>query len=537
MVRIFLCHASEDKAQVREIYQRLAGIEGFKPWLDEEELLPGELWEEEIPRAIETSDFILIFFSHTSVAKRGYVQREMKMALDAWEVIPSSMIHTIPVRLDECEIPERFRRYHYANLFDPRGFNRLVTALHHGLKQRGNQVLDLLETPPVNFDSSSIPSISIVNNSSVFKKIIENSVKLIRNRRILISILIMSVTIISGLYIWHNEVFLWYKESYVSEDMKKKHNTEIQVQKLHKNMRSDDKTIDLLKTETDRRHHQPQSSQKAINLPPTVSKGAIIPNQSVLYLLVASIDRYRDSNLRLTYAVADGKSFASTIQSMSKPLFRTFTSIELFDERVTFSGFDSAFRTIASMIKPEDVFILYLSGQGVSIDGKYYFLPQDLRYINNESIPSYAISQNHLQDWMLGLSTSKILILIDTCESGAFSKSMPVMHGIVDSLSNAVGVAAIAATTAKQSAIEGYKGHGLFTYVLLEGLYNADNLSGNRDGYTGVFELASYVNDHVAAISMKEFGFKQLPQVYMIGSDFPIAVSNTMSKDRSYQVK
>jgi hypothetical protein len=36
----------------------------------------------EIPRALQTSDFILIFLSRTSVAKRGYVQREMKMALD-----------------------------------------------------------------------------------------------------------------------------------------------------------------------------------------------------------------------------------------------------------------------------------------------------------------------------------------------------------------------------------------------------------------------------------------------------------------------
>ena len=37
MARIFLCHASEDKQQVREVYQRLKA-EGFEPWLDEEDL-------------------------------------------------------------------------------------------------------------------------------------------------------------------------------------------------------------------------------------------------------------------------------------------------------------------------------------------------------------------------------------------------------------------------------------------------------------------------------------------------------------------
>jgi len=78
VARIFLCHASEDKAQVREVYHRLRAIAGFEPWLDEEDLLPGQDWAREIPRALQTSDFILIFLSRNSVAKRGYVQREMK---------------------------------------------------------------------------------------------------------------------------------------------------------------------------------------------------------------------------------------------------------------------------------------------------------------------------------------------------------------------------------------------------------------------------------------------------------------------------
>jgi hypothetical protein len=38
VARIFLCHASQDKPQVREIYQRLQAL-GFSPWLDKEEIL------------------------------------------------------------------------------------------------------------------------------------------------------------------------------------------------------------------------------------------------------------------------------------------------------------------------------------------------------------------------------------------------------------------------------------------------------------------------------------------------------------------
>jgi formylglycine-generating enzyme required for sulfatase activity len=136
VARIFLCHASEDKAQVREVYQRLRAIEGFEPWLDEEDLLPGQLWEREIPRALQVSDFILIFLSRTSVAKRGYVQREMKLALDAWQEIPEGTIHTIPVRLDDCDVPEAFRRYQWVNLFEPTGFDRVVRAIRAELATR-----------------------------------------------------------------------------------------------------------------------------------------------------------------------------------------------------------------------------------------------------------------------------------------------------------------------------------------------------------------------------------------------------------------
>src|SRR5215467_9313823 len=136
MTRIFLCHASEDKAQVREVYHRLRAIDGFEPWLDEEDLLPGQEWAREIPRALQAADFILIFLSRVSVVKRGYVQREMKLALDAWQELPEGTIHTIPVRLDDCEVPELFRRYHWANLFEPTGFDRIVRAIRAELAKR-----------------------------------------------------------------------------------------------------------------------------------------------------------------------------------------------------------------------------------------------------------------------------------------------------------------------------------------------------------------------------------------------------------------
>ena len=48
-----LCHASQDKHIVRELYQRLLAEGWIDPWLDEEKLLPGMDWNMEFRKAVE----------------------------------------------------------------------------------------------------------------------------------------------------------------------------------------------------------------------------------------------------------------------------------------------------------------------------------------------------------------------------------------------------------------------------------------------------------------------------------------------------
>jgi formylglycine-generating enzyme required for sulfatase activity len=149
VARIFLCHASEDKAQVREVYQRLKAL-GFAPWLDEMDILPGQDWDYEIERALETADFVIVFLSTRSVEKVGYVQREFRRALYHAEEMPESFIHTIPVKLDNCLVPRRFSRHQWANLYEDGAFDRIVRALQHGLQQRSQPI-----PAPLTHDPSS----------------------------------------------------------------------------------------------------------------------------------------------------------------------------------------------------------------------------------------------------------------------------------------------------------------------------------------------------------------------------------------------
>lgn len=137
--RIFLAHASEDKPAIRQLYKELRA-RGFAPWLDVEDLLPGQVWKTEIPKAIRGAGVFLACLSSRSVAKAGYVQNEFRLALAAFGERPPGSIYLIPVRLDDCEVPDLqipdlglgLRDVHWIDLFAEDGLDRLVRALTEG---------------------------------------------------------------------------------------------------------------------------------------------------------------------------------------------------------------------------------------------------------------------------------------------------------------------------------------------------------------------------------------------------------------------
>jgi hypothetical protein len=135
-MRIFLAHASEDKEKVRDLYQKLKS-HGFNPWLDEEDLLPGQLWRSEIPKALQSSDFCLACLSKVAVSKEGYIQREFRLALAKYADKPAGTIWLIPVRFDECDVPDHqipevgvsLNGFQWVDLWKPGGFERLIKAI------------------------------------------------------------------------------------------------------------------------------------------------------------------------------------------------------------------------------------------------------------------------------------------------------------------------------------------------------------------------------------------------------------------------
>ncbi|CCQ55502.1 AAA-like domain-containing protein [Crocosphaera watsonii] len=141
--QIFIAHASEDKPLVRELYGKLLEA-GYNPWLDEEDLLPGQNWREEIPKALKNSDLFIACLSSTSISKRGYIQREFKMAMEVWAELPPGEIYIIHLKLDDCKIPElkqseyglNLKNLQWLDYWKPNSFDKLVKAIQ---RQFGSQ--------------------------------------------------------------------------------------------------------------------------------------------------------------------------------------------------------------------------------------------------------------------------------------------------------------------------------------------------------------------------------------------------------------
>ena len=146
---VFLCHSSQDKLIVRGLYQRLLTEGWIDPWLDEEKLLPGMDWDEEIQKAVEASDSVLVCLSSNSVKKTGYVQKELRFVLDFALYQPlDETIFIIPIRLDDCPVPRVLQSRQYADYYPAEQTERVFHQIIAGLRIRAKALGIDVPVPP-----------------------------------------------------------------------------------------------------------------------------------------------------------------------------------------------------------------------------------------------------------------------------------------------------------------------------------------------------------------------------------------------------
>ncbi|HTN84557.1 MAG TPA: toll/interleukin-1 receptor domain-containing protein [Sorangium sp.] len=144
---IFLSYAKEDAAAARRLHSKLTR-EGFLSWMDEHNLLPGQDWNAVVLSAIRRSRAFVLLLSRNTVSKAGYIQKEIREALEVAERLPEGRVFIIPLRIEDCDIPERLQRWQWIDINSKSGYLRLRESLvrHAGIRPTKDHALPLAQS-------------------------------------------------------------------------------------------------------------------------------------------------------------------------------------------------------------------------------------------------------------------------------------------------------------------------------------------------------------------------------------------------------
>ncbi len=253
---------------------------------------------------------------------------------------------------------------------------------------------------------------------------------------------------------------------------------------------------------------------------------------SDLYLFVIGVDKYRNPEMNLNYAVADATGFKNAIFGNTSTIFGSVNTSFITNEKATKENILKEFETIQSKMKQEDVLIFYYAGHGaMSVEDNplYYLVLYDVHqlYGNNELLNNKALSVEEIKNICMKLPAQKQLFVLDACQSGGVEKA--VMRGNAEQkaiavLSRATGTYWLTASGTDEYATEFEQlGHGVFTYAILEGLKGEAD-GGSKDKQITIKELDAFIQDKVPELSEKYKGQPQFPKSYGGGDDFPLII-------------
>jgi tetratricopeptide (TPR) repeat protein len=133
---VFVSYIREEREQAMEFVNALKDADlGLEPWIDTS-IRPGQVWENEIEKAIQTSRYFISLISSTAVQKKGYTRKEFEYALNVMKQTQQrKKIIVIPVRLDDCKIPySDLEKIQFVDLFPDwkAGFEKILDAIELG---------------------------------------------------------------------------------------------------------------------------------------------------------------------------------------------------------------------------------------------------------------------------------------------------------------------------------------------------------------------------------------------------------------------
>ncbi len=249
-----------------------------------------------------------------------------------------------------------------------------------------------------------------------------------------------------------------------------------------------------------------------------------------MHIIAVGVSTYKDVNIRLRSPKDDARAIAEHFQRIASGIYGNVYVSVLVDNEATVKGIMKALNDIVARAKAQDTVILYFAGHGVTIEGKYYFLPYEA---DITQVETSSITTDDLSGFIQGIAAKKIALLMDTCQSGSAVRDLGVVamtrsveeRRLVATLAKDQGIAVFSASSESQAAYEiGELGHGIFTWCVINAL-TVHQKDIAQNGVITISGLLDYVSRETRETAFKYLKTDQSPVMYNFGDNFSLGMA------------
>ena len=262
------------------------------------------------------------------------------------------------------------------------------------------------------------------------------------------------------------------------------------------------------------------------------------------WALLVGIDNYQNDIGDLKYCVADVEAFRKElIETAGFKPDKVFLMTDRMSEQDQPSQINVILRLdiLAGQVQPEDTFIFYFSGHGISTDDQSFLLATDSNATTTTTLELSAIPLQKVRQILSKIKAQQLLTIIDACRnnpasgrgsqdnllSDDFARGFKVQRQAGSSGKPAVSATLYACSVGERAYEWSEKKHGVFSYYLLEGLKGE---AANANGNVTIADLADYTQRKVVDWAQTYRGKKQTPWLSLQGGSKLILAKNVVKE-------
>jgi len=217
-----------------------------------------------------------------------------------------------------------------------------------------------------------------------------------------------------------------------------------------------------------------------------------------LYVLAVGTDTYRyfPAAQQLRFAVNDARNFASTLQTLARGYYGWVDPTMFLDDDTVKTQLPEALRSLATISRPDDTVILFVSGHGHrGRDNKLYLVGSNTQ---PDRMEETSLAWDSVAEALKGVK-ARILVFIDACHSGAVPDG-----GSNDEIAGTLSAqdlrfTVLAAAKGRQESFERSDLRaGIFTHAILQAITSDRSaVDLNKNGVIELSELYSHIKPQV----------------------------------------